>query len=41
MNDKNILHMASLQGYVTPSYILYVDDIFVLFVGRIISFLEI
>jgi len=29
VNDKKILHMASLQGYLTPSHILYVDDIFV------------
>jgi len=32
--------MTSLQGYITPSHILYVDDIFV-FVGQIISLLEI
>jgi len=29
VNDKKILHMASPQGYLTPSRILYVDDIFV------------
>jgi len=29
VNDKKILQMASLQGYATPSCILYVDDIFV------------
>jgi len=29
VNDKKILHMASPQGYVIPSHILYVDDIFV------------
>ena len=29
VNDKEILHMASPQGYLTPSHILYVDDIFV------------
>jgi len=29
VNNKNILHMASPQGYLTPSHILYVDDIFV------------
>jgi len=28
VNDKKILHMASPQGYLTPSHILYVDDIF-------------
>jgi len=33
VNDKKILHMASLQGYFTPSHILYVDDIFVFFRG--------
>ena len=32
--------MANLQGYLTPSHILYVDDIFV-FCRRIISLLEI
>ena len=29
MNDKEILDMASPQGYITHSHILYVDDIFV------------
>ena len=29
VNTKKILHMASPQGYVTPSHILYVDDIFI------------
>ena len=29
VNDKKILHMASSQGYLIPSHILYVDDIFV------------
>jgi len=29
VNDKKKLHMASSQGYLTPSHILYVDDIFV------------
>jgi len=29
VNDKKILHIASPQGYLTPSHILYVDDIFV------------
>jgi len=28
VNDKNILHMASAQGFLTPSHILYADDIF-------------
>ena len=40
MNDKKILHMASPQGYLTPSHILYDDDIFV-FCGGILSLLEI
>jgi len=31
VNDKKILHMASPQGYLTPSHILYADDIFVLY----------
>jgi len=30
VNDQKILHMASLQGRLTLSHILYVDDIFVL-----------
>jgi len=29
VNDKKILHMAGPQGFLTPSYVLYVDDIFV------------
>ena len=29
VNDKKILHMAGLHGFLTPSYVLYVDDIFV------------
>ena len=29
VNDKKIVHMVSPQGYLTPSNILYVDDIFV------------
>ena len=29
VNDKKILNMACSQGYLTPSHILYVDDIFV------------
>ena len=29
MNDKKILQMANSQGYLTPSHILYVGDIFV------------
>jgi len=29
VNDKKILRMASPQGYLTPSHILYGDDIFV------------
>jgi len=29
VNDKKILHMASPQGYLTPSHILYADEIFV------------
>ena len=29
VNDKKILHMVGLQGFLTPSRILYVDDIFV------------
>ena len=37
MNDKKILHMASPQGYLTPSHILYVDDIFVFCRGDIKS----
>jgi len=32
VNDKQILHMASPQGYLTPSHILYVDDIFVFYI---------
>ena len=31
VNDKKIQHMASPQGYITPSHILYVDDIFVFY----------
>jgi len=31
VNDKKILHMANPQGYFTPSFILYVNDIFVFF----------
>ena len=37
VNDKKILHMASPQGYLTPSHILYVDDIFVFCRGDIKS----
>jgi len=33
VNDKKILHMASPQGYLTPSHILYVDEIFVFCIG--------
>ena len=29
VNDKKILHMAGPQGFLTPSHVLYVDDIFV------------
>jgi len=31
VNDKKILHMASPQGYVISSHILYADDIFVFY----------
>jgi len=31
MNDKKILHMASPQGYLTPSHILYVNEMFIFF----------
>ena len=31
VDDKKIIHMASPQCYVTPSHILYVDDIFVFY----------
>ena len=31
LNDKKILHMARPQGYLTSSHILYVDNIFILF----------
>ena len=37
VNDKKIIHMASPQGYLTPSHILYVDDIFVFCRGDIKS----
>ena len=37
MNDRNILHIASPQGYLTPSHILYVDDIFIFCRGDIKS----
>ena len=37
MNDKKILHMSSPQGYLTPSYILYANDIFVFYRGDIKS----
>jgi len=40
MNDKKILHMASPQGFLTPSHILYADDIYVS-IRQIISLLEI
>ena len=40
VNDKKILHMASPQGCLTPSHILYADDIFV-FCRGILSLLEI
>jgi len=39
VNDKKILNMASSQGYLTPSHILYVDDIFI-FCREILSLLE-
>ena len=39
VNDKKSLHMASLQGYLTSTYILYADDIFVFCSGDI-SLLE-
>jgi len=29
VNNKKILHMAGPQGFLTPSHVLYVDDIFV------------
>ena len=29
VDDKKILHMASPQGFLTPSHILYADDIFI------------
>jgi len=29
VNDKNVLHMASPQGYLTLFHILYADDIFI------------
>jgi len=29
VSDKKILHMASPSGFLTPSHILYVDDIFI------------
>ena len=29
VNDKKILHMVSSQGFLTPSHILYANDIFV------------
>jgi len=29
VNDKKILHMAGPQGFLTPSHVLYADDIFV------------
>jgi len=29
VNDKKILHIVSSQGYLTPSHVLYDDDIFV------------
>jgi len=37
VNDKKILHMACPQGYLTPSPILYADDIFVFCMGDIKS----
>ena len=37
VNDKKILHMASPQGYLTPSHILYADDIFIFCRGDIKS----
>ena len=40
VNDTKILHRTSLQGYLTPSHILYVDVIFVSCRG-ILSLLEI
>jgi len=40
VNDKKILHMHSPQGYLTPSHILYDDDIFI-FCRGILSLLKI
>jgi len=46
VNDKKILHMASPQGYLTPSHILYADDILVFcrgdnkFLGNLSIFLK-
>ena len=37
VNDRKILHMASPQGYLIPSHILYVDGIFVFCRGDIKS----
>ena len=37
MNDKKILHMTSMQGYLPPSHILYADDIFIFCRGNIKS----
>jgi len=31
VNDKNILHMAGPQGFLTPPHVLYADDIFVFY----------
>jgi len=36
VSDKKILHMASSSGFLTPSHILYADDI-LFSVGQIIS----
>ena len=37
VNDKKILNMASPKGYLTPSHILYADDIFIFCRGDIKS----
>jgi len=29
VNDKKILHMVGPEGFLTPSHVLYADDIFV------------
>ena len=40
VNDKKILHMASPHGYLTPSHILYIDNIFVFCRGDIKSLIN-